>query len=96
MASTEPKLLLEIEDGLLPGTLNKEYIASLKSKKLKEIAHQKNRRTDFKVIHIDFKDWMEKNPNLGDNEKSIQRAIIDQKGKVIPTDSNGNFIQQLN
>ena len=96
MASSEPKVLVENEDGLLPGSLNKEYISSLKSKLLKETAHQKNRRTDFKVIDIDFKDWLEKNPNMGENEKTIQRAIIDKEGQVIPTDSNGNFIQQLN
>tara|TARA_B100001250_G_scaffold189598_1_gene162862 strand:+ start:6717 stop:9017 length:2301 start_codon:yes stop_codon:yes gene_type:complete len=96
MASSEPKMLLTAEDGLSTGLLDKDYISSLKSKKLKEIAHQKNRRTDFKVINSDFKDWLEKNPNLGDNEKTIQRAIIDQKGQVIPMDSNGNFIQQLN
>ncbi len=28
--------------------------------------------------------------------KTIQRALIDQKGQVIPTDSKGNFIQQIN
>jgi outer membrane protein OmpA-like peptidoglycan-associated protein len=96
MASSEPKVLVSSENGLPPGILDQNYISSLNSNKLRELAHQENRRTDFKVIHSDFEDWLEKNPNLGDNEKTIQRAIIDQRGQVIPTDSKGNFIQQLN
>ncbi|MBE37701.1 MAG: hypothetical protein CMP50_03485 [Flavobacteriales bacterium] len=96
MASTEPKILEESEDGLPAGELNKQYISNLKSKKLRELAHQKNRRTDFKVLSGDFKEWLDKNPNLGNDERTIQRALIDQKGQVIPTDSKGNFIQQIN
>ena len=61
-----------------------------------ETAHQKNRRTDFKILSDNFEDWLDKNPGLGENERNIQRAIIDQKGAVIPTDAKGNFIQQVN
>ena len=61
-----------------------------------ETAHQKNRRTDFKILSDNFEDWLDKNPSLGENERNIQRAIIDQKGAVIPTDAKGNFIQQVN
>tara|TARA_B100000579_G_scaffold16256_2_gene11535 strand:+ start:27187 stop:29496 length:2310 start_codon:yes stop_codon:yes gene_type:complete len=96
MASTEPKILEKSEKGLPPGELNKEYIANLKSSTLMETAHQKNRRTDFKILSDNFEDWLDKNPSLGENERNIQRAIIDQKGAVIPTDAKGNFIQQVN
>ena len=96
MASTEPKILEDTEDGLPAGELNQNYISNLKSKKLREVAHQKNRRTDFKVLSGDFKEWLDKNPSLENDERTIQRALIDQKGQVIPTDSKGNFIQQIN
>ncbi|MBF25956.1 MAG: hypothetical protein CMP49_05535 [Flavobacteriales bacterium] len=96
MASTEPVILEESEDNLPVGELNANYIANLKSKKLREIAHQKNRRTDFKVLDSNLDDWLKKNPNLKDENDKIQRALIDKEGNVIPTDSKGNFIEQIN
>jgi len=98
MASTEPVLIEESEDNLPTGYLNSEYIFNLKSKKLRELAHQKNRRTDFKVLSDNFKQWVKDNPMISNsNDKTIQRAIIDEKGKVLPiTNSKGNFLEEVN
>ena len=95
MASTEPVVLEEVEGGLNPGTLNKDYIFKLRSKRQQEYAHQRNRRTDFKVLSDDFEQWLKDNPNQGE-EKGPQRAMINEKGNVIPLDAKGNFIQQIN
>ena len=97
MGESEP-YIIEVKNGKLkPGdVLTKQYIDSMKRRKSREEAHQYNRRTDFKVLSGDFKEWLDKNPSLGNDERTIQRALIDQKGQVIPTDSKGNFIQQIN
>ena len=97
MASTEPVILEEVEEGLQPGELNKEYIYNLRTKNQKEYAHQKNRRTDFKVLSDNFEQWIKENPNLNqDVNTGPQRAMINEKGDVIPLDSKGNFVQQIN
>ena len=97
MADTEPKVLEATVLGLPPGELNRDYIISLKKKRLQELAHQKNRRTDFKVLSDDFKDWLNKNPNIAKNNNAVKDASIDKDGKVIPMKkSTGNFIQQVN
>ena len=98
MASKEPVVIENSEEGLPPGTLNKEYIFTLKSKKQQEYAHQRNRRTDFKVLSDNFQEWIKENPTI--NEEGIykgpQRAMINEKGDVIPMDAKGNFVQQIN
>ncbi|MAQ47568.1 MAG: hypothetical protein CMD27_01650 [Flavobacteriales bacterium] len=97
MADTEPTVLDEAKFGLPKGELNRDYIIGLKQKKLQELAHQKNRRTDFKILSDDFKDWLNKNPNIGKNNNAVKDASIDKDGKVVPMKkSTGNFIQQLN
>ena len=97
MASTEPVVLDESEDGIPAGELSKEYIFKLKTNKQKEYAHQRNRRTDFKILSDDFQEWIKENPNVNqDFNKGPQRAMINEKGDVIPIDSRGNFVQQIN
>ena len=97
MADTEPKVLENAYLGLPPGELTRDYIIGLKQKKMQELAHQKNRRTDFKVLSDDFKDWLNKNPNIAKNNNAVKDAAIDKDGKVIPIKkSTGNFIQQMN
>ena len=97
MASTEPVVLDESEDGMPAGELSKEYISKLKTNKQKEYAHQRNRRTDFKILSDDFQEWIKENPNVNqDFNKGPQRAMINEKGDVIPIDSRGNFVQQIN
>ncbi len=97
MASNEPVILDESEDGIPAGELNKEYIFKLKTNKQKEYAHQRNRRTDFKILSDDFKEWIKENPNVNkDFNKGPQRAMINEDGDVIPIDSRGNFVQQIN
>ena len=101
MASTEP-VILEFPEFGVSGELNKEYISSLKNVKLREYAHQKNRRTDFKVLSNDFKKWMKENPDLSGQKQAIKSATIDEKGKIAPTEqktskkTTGNFLQQVN
>ncbi len=97
MASNEPVVLDESEDGIPAGELNKEYIFKLKTNKQKEYAHQRNRRTDFKILSDDFQEWIKENPNVNkDFNKGPQRAMINEDGDVIPIDSRGNFVQQIN
>ena len=97
MASTEPVILEEAEEGLPSGELNKDYISKLTSKRKQEYAHQRNRRTDFKVLSDDFDQWIKENPNPGNNvNQGPQRALINEKGDVIPMDAKGNFVQQIN
>ena len=99
MASSEPVKLDDTDDGLPIGVLNEDYISKLQSKKLKEKAHQKNRRTDFKVLSNDFKQWIKENPNTGDDKqmKPVKDAAINDKGEVVPIKkTTGNFLQQTN
>ena len=95
MADTEPKVLENAYVGLPPGELNREYIIGLKQKKMQELAHQKNRRTDFKVLSDDFKDWLNKNPNIAKNNNDVKDAAIDKDGRLF-NKITGNFIQQMN
>ena len=79
--------------------INDAKIKKLNTEEEREAAHQKNRRTDFKVLSDDFKKWLKENPDLGGEEKAIQRASIDEEGKVIPTREEkptGNFLEQIN
>ncbi len=97
MADTEPKVLEVSTDGLSEGQLDAAYINKLRSKRLKELAHQKNRRTDFKILSNDFKKWIKDNPQLSQNQtkKVIQNASIDKDGNIKPN-TKGNFIEQVN
>ena len=84
MSDTEPKILSNDSDidmkGLLAGVLNKDYINALKSNKLKETAHQMNRRTDFKIISYDFDEYLKENEN---KESPVINRIIDENGDLI-------------
>jgi hypothetical protein len=58
------------------------------------MAHQKNRRTDFKVLSTDFESWLE-NPENVEKSSSIKDATIKKDGKVVPMKkSSGNYLQQ--
>tara|TARA_Y100000589_G_scaffold332346_1_gene392159 strand:+ start:8017 stop:10320 length:2304 start_codon:yes stop_codon:yes gene_type:complete len=102
MASSEPVVLEESTSNLPIGILDKEYIFKLNSQKLINAAHQKNRRTDFKVLSDDFNKWIKENPvDLEDNSQPIKRATIDQKGQVEPIGVkskkvSGSYIQEVN
>ena len=97
MAATEPRVLLDSEFGSGLIELNKEFILSLKNPKLTRLAHQKNRRTDFKVISENLEDWLKNNPELEDKNKAIKDASINQDGQVVPMKkASGNFLQQIN
>ena len=97
MADTEPVVIEESTVGLPVGILDRSYISSLPSNKKMELAHQKNRRTDFKVLSDNLDEWLEKNPLLNDENPPIKDASIDDEGKVVPMQkSSGNFIQQIN
>jgi len=97
MADTEPVILDNADLGLPKGELNREYIIGLKKKRLQELAHQKNRRTDFKILSDDFKSWLNENPNKTKENGAVKDASIDKDGKIVPMKkSTGNFIQQLN
>ena len=94
MADTEPTVLTSETMGLSPGSLSREYIERLKTNSLKEMAHQKNRRTDFKVLSTDFESWLE-NPENVEKSSSIKDATIKKDGKVVPMKkSSGNYLQQ--
>jgi len=84
MSDTEPKILGNDSDidmkGLSAGVLNKDYINTLKSNKLKETAHQMNRRTDFKIISYDFDEYLKENEN---KESPVINRIIDENGDLI-------------
>ena len=96
MADTEP-VLIETSDSNLPvGELNREYILKLKQKKIQELAHQKNRRTDFKVLSDDFQKWIKQNPDGPIKEKVVQNASITDDGEVVPMKkTSGSFLQQI-
>lgn len=53
MGETEP-LEVKKADGSVDFVLNEKYINALKTEEEKEAAHQKNRRTDFKVLRDDY------------------------------------------
>ena len=54
MGEDEPLTLQEKRNGITAGTvLSKEYIGKLRSSRIREAAHQMNRRTDFKKIDGD-------------------------------------------
>jgi len=80
MSDTEPKILKDSTIDLFSGVLDKDYISSLKSNKLKEIAHQMNRRTDFKIISYDFDEYLKENEN---KESPVINRIIDENGDLI-------------
>jgi len=50
-----------------------------------------------KILSNDFTEWIKENPNVNqDFDKGPQRAMINEKGDVIPMDARGNFVQQIN
>ncbi len=53
MGETEP-LAVKKADGSVDFVLDQKYIDALKTKEEQEAAHQKNRRTDFKVLRDDY------------------------------------------
>ena len=96
MADTEPKVLEVSTDGLSEGQLDAAYINKLRSKRLKELAHQKNRRTDFKVLSDDFQKWIKQNPDGPIKEKVVQNASITDDGEVVPMKkTSGSFLKQI-
>ena len=80
MSDTEPKILSSEMRGLTAGVLNKDYINSLKSKSLKEVAHQMNRRTDFKIISENLQEWLKENKQ---NDSPVQQGVLDENGNLI-------------
>ena len=57
MGESEPLILEQDRLGFQKGTiLSEKFIKRLKSRKLKEIAHQMNRRTDFRETISDPED----------------------------------------
>ena len=56
-----------------------KYISQLPIN-LQESAHQKNRRTDFKVLSTNLEDY---NKEIENKERPIQDAIIDEEGNLI-------------
>ena len=51
--------------------------------RLKEVAHQFNRRTDFKIISENFEEWFEENKKL---ESPIKDGVLDKDGNLIDLD----------
>ena len=99
MASSEPVEIDKNNTDLPVGVLNEAYILNLKLKSLQEKAHQKNRRTDFKILSDDFKKWLQENPETGkmSEVKPIKDASINDKGEVVPIKkTTGNYLQQIN
>ncbi len=80
MSDKEPKLLDVSENGLTSGLLNKDYINQLKSNRLKEAAHQMNRRTDFKIISENFEDWLKEKKQ---DDSPVQQGVLDEDGNLI-------------
>ena len=67
---------IQDEDGNI---LTSEYILKLPIN-LQESAHQKNRRTDFKVLSTSLEEY---NKEKEDKERPIRDAIIDEEGNLI-------------
>ena len=80
MSDKEPKLLDIDASGLTSGLLNKDYIKQLKSNRLKEVAHQMNRRTDFKIISENFEDWLKEKKQ---DDSPVQQGVLDEDGNLI-------------
>jgi peptidoglycan-associated lipoprotein len=90
MAANEPVVIDVVIKGLPKGTIDLAYINKLPSKRLREKAHQKNRRTDFKVLSNDLKSWVKDNP-ISDELPFIKDATIDKDGNIKPN-IQGEFI----
>lgn len=57
MGESEPYVLQEDRNGFMKGdVLSQEFIEKIRSKRRREVAHQMNRRTDFKQIESDPED----------------------------------------
>ena len=57
MGESEPLILTEDRNGFMKGDeLTPEFIKGLRSRRKRELAHQMNRRTDFKQIESDPED----------------------------------------
>ena len=57
MGESEPLILTEDRNGFMKGDeFTKEFIEGIRSRKKRELAHQMNRRTDFKQIESDPED----------------------------------------
>ncbi len=80
MSDTEPKMLSSDMSGLSAGVLNKDYINSLQSNRLKEIAHQMNRRTDFKIISENLEEWLKEKKQ---DDSPVQQGVLDEDGNLI-------------
>ena len=90
MADTEPVIIDDALEGLPLGVIDLKYINTLSSKRLREKAHQRNRRTDFKILSNDVKTWIKDNPGFM-NQPVIKDASIDKDGVITPN-TKGNFI----
>ena len=80
MSDMEPKSLSSDINGLSEGTLNKEYIISLNSNRMKEVAHQMNRRTDFKIISENLDEWLKEKKQ---DDSPVQQGVLDEDGNLI-------------
>lgn len=80
MSDMEPKSLSSDINGLSVGTLNKEYIISLSSNRMKEVAHQMNRRTDFKIISENLEEWLK---DKKQDDSPVQQGVLDEDGNLI-------------
>ena len=90
MTDTEPVIIEDALEGLPLGVIDLEYINKLSSKRLREKAHQINRRTDFKVLSNDVETWIKDNPKLI-SQPIIKDASIDKDGNIKPN-TKGNFV----
>ena len=79
MSDMDPKVLFSESNGLQAGTLNRDYILSLSSSRLKEQAHQMNRRTDFKIISENLEEYLKENPI----DSPIRKGFFDEDGNLI-------------
>lgn len=68
-------------------TLTEEYINSLTSDKAKELAHQLNRRTEFRIIS---KDYIPRT-NISDEQTAAIQMLPDDNSIMVAQDKNGNL-----
>ncbi len=80
-----PKTITEdiVKDGVKfkkGAVLTDEYINSLKNKKEKEVAHQLNRRTEFKVLREDFVP-IQKEEGMEEEKEEVEIEIIEDENE---------------
>ena len=62
-----------------------------------QLTHQKNRRTDFKVISDNFEEWIKNNPlGIDAAPPVIKEASINEDGEVVPINKGtGDYLQDV-